>query len=363
MSDPAAVLDTMTADLPEEMLALALEGRLNGGLEAETIATTLANIGASDDQVERFYHLLQERGITINDDLPPASQAEVAKVQAAAQGGDSTRQYLNEIRRTPLLSAREERMLAQRKDAGDEAAREQLINANLRLVVSIAKKYTGHGLELLDLVQEGNMGLMRAIEKFDWTKGFKLSTYATWWIRQSISRALADQGRTIRIPVHRVEVLNRLRREARKLEQTYGREPTTEEIAARLGVPAAEIEELRKLNQDPVSLDQRVGDGDTELGDLLPDETSMGPDVQIFEGLLEEEVDRVLAGMPLRDRQVLKLRFGIGGEEERTLEEIALKLGITRERVRQIETRALKQLMKQQGAENLRELSGDPDDR
>lgn len=348
-----------THDMPTELIALAMEGKMSGGLEAEQVSATLANVSATDEQIERFYALLQERGISVSegDDEEKERPDEVLVAASAIGMGDSVRQYLNEIRRTPLLTPSQERLLAQRKDAGDQSAKDQLIRANLRLVVSIAKKYTGHGLEPLDLFQEGNLGLIRAIEKFDWRRGYKLSTYATWWIRQSISRALADQGRTIRIPVHQVEVLNRLRREARQLEQTYGREPTIEELAVHLGITGTQIEELRRLNQDLVSLDQKVGDGDTELGELLPDDISVGPDAQIFEGLLEEEIDEVLSNLPIREQKVVKLRFGIGGEEERTLEEIAFKLGITRERVRQIETRALRQLKKVSGAENLRELS------
>lgn len=340
--------------LPDELSELVALGRAEGTLEAETVATMLAKSGLSDDDVDIFYSLLKREGISLPDDIKPADDREMAAVAPAL--GDGTRLYLNVIRKTPLLTAEQERQLAKRKDEGDAQAIEHLTLANLRLVVSIAKRYTGHGLDLMDLVQEGNMGLMRAIEKFDWKRGFKLSTYATWWIRQSISRAIADQGRTIRIPVHKVEVLNRMRRTTRQLTAELERDPTLEEIAVRMGVEVSEIEHLREINQDTVSLEQRVGDGDTELGDLLADDGAAGPDMIVVDGALEEEVNKVLEGLNDRARVVLQLRFGIGGEEPRTLEEIAVKFGITRERVRQIEQRTIQYLAGSKEADHLKDL-------
>lgn len=342
-------------DLPDQLATLATRGRADGRLTAEEVARVLARAGASDEEVDGFYGLLQAEGIEVTEDVRPAKDSEIAKVAPAL--GDSVRLFLNEIRHYPLLTPAEERELARRKDMGDEAAKQRLICSNLRLVVSIAKRYTGHGLDLGDLVQEGSIGLMRAIEKFEWQKGFKLSTYATWWIRQSISRALADQGRTIRVPVHKVEKLNRLRRTTRELSQKLGREPTLEEAAERMGESVEELEHLRGISQDPVSLEQRVGsEGDTPLGDLIPDDSAVGPDTTIMDSAVEQAVDDLLEGLHAREQQVMRLRYGIGGEEPRTLEEIAIKLGITRERVRQIEAETAKRLKSSPESRQLLEL-------
>lgn len=342
-------------DLPDQLAALVERGRTDGRLPAEDISRALARAGSADEEVDGFYALLQSEGIDVADDIVPAKDAEIARVAPAL--GDSVRLFLNEIRHYPLLSASEERELARRKDMGDEAAKQRLICSNLRLVVSIAKRYTGHGLDLGDLVQEGSIGLMRAIEKFEWQKGFKLSTYATWWIRQSISRALADQGRTIRVPVHKVEKLNRLRRVNRELSQKLGREPTLEEAAERMGESVEELEHLRGISQDPVSLEQKVGsEGDTPLGDLIEDDSAVGPDATIMDSAVEEAVDKLLEGLHVREQQVMRLRYGIGGEEPRTLEEIAIKLGITRERVRQIESETAKRLKSSPDSAHLLEL-------
>ncbi|WP_217924497.1 sigma-70 family RNA polymerase sigma factor [Miltoncostaea oceani] len=354
MKKAPTVAGEYVEQLPDELRDLVLIGRAEGSLEADDISNLLTKHKVADEEVDAFYAYLKQEGIEVSDDIKPASDREMELVGPALP--DSTRLYLNGIRRTPLLSAAEERRLAQLKDQGDERAKAHLVEANLRLVVSIAKRYTGHGLDLMDLVQEGNMGLIRAIEKFDWSRGFKLSTYATWWIRQSISRAIADQGRTIRIPVHKVEVLNRLRRTTRQLTAELERDPTIEEIAVRMGVDVEEIQHLRQINQETVSLEQRIGDGETELGDLLADDGADEPDSIAVDGAFEDAVAQVLDGLNERAATVIRLRFGIGGEEPRTLEEIAVKFGITRERVRQIEQRTLAHLKGSDDTAHLREL-------
>lgn len=281
---------------------------------------------------------------------------------------DSTRMYLNQICRTPLLTYAQEQELAKQKDwlfddeATDEqkrrgrAAKERLIESNLRLVVSIAKGFTGNGMDMLDLIQHGNIGLMRAIDKFDYSKGFKLSTYATWWIRQSITRALADHGRTIRIPVHKMEVLNRYKKAKRELTAQLGQEPTDEQVMEVMRLKPEDMEEIHRINQETTSLDQRVGDGETEMGDLIPDDHQNRPDVVAIESALEHEIEEALSILTLKERQVLKIRYGIGGEAERTLEETGEKIGITRERVRQIEQKAKERLRASEQGQALQDL-------
>lgn len=359
MTNSANALDDLAESISRSVYDMVQRARADqtpgqdATIPAETLATELARADATDEDIEQLHVLLSRERITIADDVMPASVEEMEEVAPAL--GDGTRLYLNDIRRTPLLSAYQERELALRKDH-DPRAFDHMVRANLRLVVAIAKRYTGHGLDLMDLVQEGNMGLIRAIEKFDVRRGFKLSTYATWWIRQSISRAIADQGRTIRIPVHKVEVLNRLRRTTRELTANLEREPSTEELAVRMGIDAAEIEHLRQINQETVSLDMRVGEGDTELGDLLPDDGADEPDAIVADTVLEEEVKKVLEGLNDVTRIALSLRFGLGGEEPRTLEEVADKFGITRERVRQQEKKAMEHMANSPEARHLRDL-------
>ena len=258
---------------------------------------------------------------------------------------DPVRMYLKEIGTVPLLSADEELRLAKRKAEGDESAKERLIEANLRLVVSIAKRYVGRGMQLLDLIQEGNLGLMKAVEKFDYTKGYKFSTYATWWIRQSITRAIADQARTIRIPVHMVETINRVLRTSHSMVQKLGREPTTKEIADELHIEQSKVEEVLKIAQEPVSLETPIGEEeDSHLGDFIPDEGASEPSEAASFTLLQEQLVDVLSTLTPREEKVLKLRFGIEDGRPRTLEEVGKEFNVTRERIRQIEAKALRKL-------------------
>ncbi|GGG05989.1 RNA polymerase sigma factor RpoD [Paenibacillus aceti] len=258
---------------------------------------------------------------------------------------DPVRMYLKEIGRVPLLSAEEEIELAQRVEQGDEEAKRRLAEANLRLVVSIARRYVGRGMVFLDLIQEGNMGLIKAVEKFDYSKGFKFSTYATWWIRQAITRAIADQARTIRIPVHMVETINKLIRVSRQLLQEIGREPTPEEIAAEMDISPEKVREIMKIAQEPVSLETPIGEeNDSNLGDFIEDHDALAPaDAAAFE-LLREQLEEVLDTLTEREENVLRLRFGMDDGRSRTLEEVGKEFGVTRERIRQIEAKALRKL-------------------
>lgn len=258
---------------------------------------------------------------------------------------DPVRMYLKEIGNVPLLSTEEEVELARRVEAGDEEAKKQLIEANLRLVVSIAKKYVGRGMPFLDLIQEGNMGLMKAVDKFDYAKGFKFSTYATWWIRQAITRGIADTGRTIRVPVHMVETINKTLRMTRTLLQELGREPTPEEVADRLGVPVSRVREVLKISRDPVSLDTPIGEeDDSHLGDFIEDDSALSPADSATFSMLREELETALESLTDRERQVVQLRFGLIDGRARTLEEVGKEFNVTRERIRQIEAKALRKL-------------------
>ncbi len=260
---------------------------------------------------------------------------------------DLLRTYVSQLDDGPLLTAKQEVELAILKDAGDERAKSRLVEANLRLVISIARRYQGNGVPLLDLIQEGNIGLMRAVEKFDASKGFKLSTYATWWIRQAVSRAIATQGRTIRLPLHIVDQVRKMQREHRGLFQTLGREPTTEELAAKLGVKPIEVEELQQLLDDTMSLDVPVGEGESDLADMLEDEQAGDPFSQTVRSMRRNAVEEALQSIGERSRRVLELRYGLGGNEPRFLDEVGNELGVTRERVRQLEHRALQDLAKE----------------
>jgi RNA polymerase primary sigma factor len=270
--------------------------------------------------------------------------ADVALLDAASAAHDPLKLYVRQIGDGPLLTREEERELARRKDAGDEAAKRRLIEANLRLVMSITRNYTKAGVPLLDLIQEGNLGLIRAVEKFDYKLGFKLSTYATWWIRQSVTRALADQGRTIRLPVHVAEQVRRLMRAKRVLTQKFNRDPTLEELAKESGFPARRVRELLDLVEDPVSLETPVGDGESLYADLIEDDKSERPETATSNRLRSVELARALLRLNPRSRHVLALRFGLDGQQPQTLEEVGAGLGITRERVRQLESRALREL-------------------
>ena len=269
---------------------------------------------------------------------------EVEELEPAAQTQDPLKLYVRSIGGGPLLTRTEERDLARRKDAGDDQAKRRLIEANLRLVMSITRNYTKSGVPLLDLIQEGNLGLIRAVEKFDYTMGYKLSTYATWWIRQAVTRALADQGRTIRLPVHVAEQVRRVLRARRQLAQKFNREPTHEELAAEAGLPEAKVRDLLSLVEDPVSLETPVGDGESLYGDLIEDVNSDQPDERTALRSQSSELALALSRLNPRMRRVLALRFGLDGETPQTLEEVGTALGITRERVRQLESRALREL-------------------
>ncbi|MRI80572.1 RNA polymerase sigma factor RpoD [Aerococcaceae bacterium DSM 109653] len=275
------------------------------------------------------------------EELSAASKAAASKVKVS----DPVRMYLKEIGRVPLLTAEEEVALAIRIQEDDELAKQELAEANLRLVVSIAKRYVGRGMQFLDLIQEGNMGLMKAVEKFDHTKGFKFSTYATWWIRQAITRAIADQARTIRIPVHMVETINKLVRVQRQLLQDLGREPTPEEIGAEMDLPTEKVREILKIAQEPVSLETPIGEeDDSHLGDFIEDEAAMSPETFTSSALLREQLEDVLDTLTDREENVLRLRFGLDDGNIRTLEQVGKVFGVTRERIRQIEAKALRKL-------------------
>lgn len=258
---------------------------------------------------------------------------------------DPVRMYLKGIGKVDLLTAEEEVELAKRIEEGDEAAKQHLVEANLRLVVSIAKKYIGRGMHYLDLIQEGNMGLMKAVEKFDYNKGYKFSTYATWWIRQAITRSIADQGRTIRVPVHMVEKINKLVRVSRQLFQELGREPTSEEISVEMGISEEKVREIKKISKESISLETPIGEEeDSNLGDFIKDEEATEPAASVNHILLREQLDDVLSTLTEREKRILELRFGIGDGRNRTLEEVGKEFGVTRERIRQIEAKALRKL-------------------
>ncbi len=291
--------------------------------------------------------LLDEEDSTIEEleEVEEVRIEETAEVLEGVSTEDPVRMYLKEIGNVPLLTSEQEVDLAMRVEAGDVSAKRELTEANLRLVVSIAKKYVGRGMPFLDLIQEGNMGLMKAVDKFDYTKGYKFSTYATWWIRQAITRGIADTGRTIRVPVHMVETINKTLRMTRQLLQELGREPTPEEVAERLGVPACRVSEVLKISRDPVSLDTPIGEeDDSHLGDFIEDDTALSPADSATFSMLREELANALESLTERERQVVKLRFGLEDGRARTLEEVGKEFNVTRERIRQIEAKALRKL-------------------
>ena len=309
----------------------------------------------NSDMMEAIYDYLEQNGIDVltlaavaddDEDLddPIEDETEIA-VPDGVSIEDPVRMYLKEIGKVPLLSADEEIKLAQRMEEGDEAAKKKLAEANLRLVVSIAKRYVGRGMLFLDLIQEGNLGLIKAVEKFDYRKGYKFSTYATWWIRQAITRAIADQARTIRIPVHMVETINKLIRVSRQLLQELGREPSPEEIAEEMDIPVERVREILKISQEPVSLETPIGEEeDSHLGDFIQDENVPVPADAAAFTLLKEQLDEVLGTLTEREQKVLRLRFGLDDSRARTLEEVGKEFNVTRERIRQIEAKALRKL-------------------
>ena len=301
--------------------------------------------------------------ILLDTDVEPDVDVEQLEMNIGADGvsiEDPVRMYLKEIGKVPLLSADEETELARRMEEGDEEAKKKLAEANLRLVVSIAKRYVGRGMLFLDLIQEGNLGLIKAVEKFDYSKGYKFSTYATWWIRQAITRAIADQARTIRIPVHMVETINKLVRVQRQLLQELGREATPEEIAEKMDIPVERVREIQKISQEPVSLETPIGEEeDSHLGDFLPDENVPVPDEAAAFTMLKEQLNEVLGTLTDREQRVLKLRFGLDDGKARTLEEVGKEFKVTRERIRQIEAKALRKLRHPSRSRKLKDFLDD----
>jgi len=351
-------------ELPNELTqTLITQGQDKGFLTLDDIADALQEADLTTEQIEDVYSRIADVGIDIveHDDTegaaeePPEEVAEIVERPAAATD-DSLRMYLRDIGRIPLLSAAEEVSLAKRMERGDMEAKSRLVEANLRLVVSIAKRYLGRGLSFLDLIQEGNLGLIRAVEKFDYRRGYKFSTYATWWIRQAVTRAIADQARTIRIPVHMVEKLNHLVRAKRQLVQDHGREPTPEEIAKIMDTTVEKVQHLIKISQSPVSLEKPVGDEEeAELGDFLEDEGTPKPLESAMLEIKKDDLNKILDSLPHRERKILELRYGLNGEHPRTLEQIGRRFGVTRERIRQIEANTLARLKELQETQHLRE--------
>lgn len=323
------------------------KGKKAGNITEKEILDDLQEIDLSPDQIDKIYETLEGLNIEIVGDVE--EEEEDAEIDLSVPEGvaidDPVRMYLKEIGKVPLLSSEEEVALAKRIEAGDEYAAKQLAEANLRLVVSIAKRYVGRGMLFLDLIQEGNLGLIKAVEKFDFTKGFKFSTYATWWIRQAITRAIADQARTIRIPVHMVETINKLIRIERQLLQELGRAPQAEEIAEIMEMPPEKVREIMKIAQEPVSLETPIGEEeDSHLGDFIPDDDALAPAEAAAFTMLKEQLISVLDTLTPREEKVLRLRFGLDDGRSRTLEEVGKEFNVTRERIRQIEAKALRKL-------------------
>jgi RNA polymerase primary sigma factor len=360
MAEKSARSKEVDSDLTLEQVKdqLTEVGKKTGVLAYDDIAEKLANFDVDSDQMDEFYEFLGEQGVELvgeSEDGDPNVQ-ELAKgeeefdlndlsVPPGVKINDPVRMYLKEIGRVDLLSAEEEISLANRIEQGDEEAKRRLAEANLRLVVSIAKRYVGRGMLFLDLIQEGNMGLIKAVEKFDYRKGFKFSTYATWWIRQAITRAIADQARTIRIPVHMVETINKLIRVQRQLLQDLGREPTPEEIGEDMDLTPDKVREILKIAQEPVSLETPIGEeDDSHLGDFIEDQDATSPSEHAAYELLKEQLEDVLDTLTDREENVLRLRFGLDDGRTRTLEEVGKVFGVTRERIRQIEAKALRKL-------------------
>ena len=365
----------LTDEARAKLTALLEESKKTKKIASKKLVDTLDAVDATEEQTEQFYDVLEAAGVEIdvsdvldligsadgldsptldeidaieNGELEAApTEEELARYDDLGEGrlDDPVRMYLKEIGKIKLLTPEEELETAKRMAEGDEEARKRMSEANLRLVVSIAKRYVGRGMQLLDLIQEGNLGLIKAVEKFDYTKGYKFSTYATWWIRQSITRAIADQARTIRIPVHMVETINRVLRTSHSMVQTLGREPTTEEVAKELHMDVPKVEEIMKIAQEPVSLETPVGEEeDSHLGDFIQDDDASQPSEEASYTLLREQLEDVLATLTPREQQVLRMRFGLQDGKPHTLEEVGKEFDVTRERIRQIESKALRKL-------------------
>ncbi|MBQ9940270.1 MAG: RNA polymerase sigma factor RpoD [Clostridia bacterium] len=364
-----------------EFSELLERAKAKGTISNEEIMDALENVEADMEQIEKFYSSLEEAGVEVtnfidedlsrlenidslnygeisSDGVQMSGEREEGEYDAAAETmmvEDHVRMYLKEIGKVPLLDSKYEQELAERMSAGDEEAKNIMVEANLRLVVSIAKRYVGRGMYFLDLIQEGNLGLMKAVEKFDFQKGFKFSTYATWWIRQSITRSIADQARTIRVPVHMMETINRILRISRQLMQELGREPSIEEIAKAMNKPVEKVREIMKIAQEPVSLETPVGEEeDSHLGDFIPDDDALAPADAANSSMLHDELEEVLSTLTPREADVLRLRFGLEDGKTHTLEEVGAVFNITRERIRQIEAKALRKLRHPKRANRLK---------
>src|SRR5574344_1109110 len=356
-------------DLKTRETELINLGKKNGNkLTFEELADNLKGLDVDADSLDELYNVLVQNNIEVvsdeDDSTGTSKELEPAPVDddfaKDANINDPVRMYLKEIGRIPLLTSEEELNYSIKAATGDKHAKQVLAESNLRLVVSIAKRYVGRGLLFLDLIQEGNMGLMKAVEKFDYDKGFKFSTYATWWIRQAITRALADQARTIRVPVHMVETINKMARIQRQMTLELNREPTEEEIANKMGISVDKVREVIKISQDPVSLETPIGEeDDSHLGDFVPDESNMSPEDYATNEILKEEIESVLLTLQEREQEVLELRFGLKDGTCHTLEEVGKKFNVTRERIRQIEAKALRKLRHPSRAKKLKDFLTD----
>ena len=361
-------------ELSEENKKLKVDSLIEKGkkgkLSASDLDEAMEEMNFDADTLDKLYEELEDNGISFGGEISSEEMNEIEnEVEKFGAGenmerileqeglaiDDPVRLYLKEIGKVPLLTSEKEKELAERMMAGDESAKTELVEANLRLVVSIAKRYVGRGMFFLDLIQEGNLGLMKAVDKFDYTKGYKFSTYATWWIRQAITRAIADQARTIRIPVHMVETIHKVSRYSRQVLQEYGREATAEEIGEKMGMSAEKVREIMKIAQDPVSLETPIGEEeDSHLGDFIPDDDTPSPAEATSTNILREELEKQLHTLTPREEHVIKLRFGLYDGRTRTLEEVGKEFDITRERIRQIEAKALRKLRHPSRARHLK---------